>query len=193
MLGSFAMPQFPTAQEWARSLFEEAARHLQDARVLHLAQRYPASTASAMKAAELGLKSHLVLEGALGWWEGIHTTHTPWKTASTHPVLGPALRSLERHHPTLPVRIQDLELLAPSKPGSGKFQQQEEANPEYPFVSVDPTGGPASNQAIITCPSVYLMEGDSIEYYTTARDVLAAMLTLSPEIGAWSVSLPSAL
>ena len=65
-----ALPTFPDAPEYARALFEEAARHLEDARVLHGASRYAAGISSSAKAAELGVKCVLVLDRAMGWWDG---------------------------------------------------------------------------------------------------------------------------
>lgn len=58
---------FPEPVIVARAFFEEGIRHLEDAQILHNLSRYPASIASAMKAAEFGVKSVLILDGALGW------------------------------------------------------------------------------------------------------------------------------
>ncbi len=58
---------FPREGQMAEAFYREAARHLQDARVLHRSQRHPGSITSAMKAVELGLKSVLIIDGATGW------------------------------------------------------------------------------------------------------------------------------
>ncbi len=72
-----AQAQFPDKDVLACALFKEAIRHQEDARILHDAQRYPAAIASAMKAAELGVKTIIVLDGALGWWDKTFMTHSP--------------------------------------------------------------------------------------------------------------------
>ena len=78
---------FPDDTVLARALFEEGIRHLEDARVLHSAGRYPAANASSMKAAEIGFKASLILGGAFGWWENVVTSHSPVTDANGHPVL----------------------------------------------------------------------------------------------------------
>jgi hypothetical protein len=40
-------------------------------------RRYAAAITSAMKAAELGVKAVLILDGSMGWWEKMQQTHTP--------------------------------------------------------------------------------------------------------------------
>src|SRR5207244_342536 len=113
------LPFFPSTDDWARALFREAARHLDDARTLHLAARHAAAIASTLKAAELGLKSVLVLDGALGWWDRLHTTHTPLGDISGHQILRRHADRLQAHQTTLPARIRDLEALAPGRSGAG--------------------------------------------------------------------------
>jgi HEPN domain-containing protein len=137
------LPIFPDNQAWARALLEEGLRHLEDARVLHLSGRYPAAIASSMKAAELGLKTVLILDGALGWWERIHSTHTPLADISGHQILRRHFERLVGYRPTLPADVRELEALVPSRPGSGGFQVRIEDNPEYPFFTVtrDPATG----------------------------------------------------
>ena len=64
-------PEFPAGEALARSFFEEGIRHLEDAEALYQAQRYPATIASALKAAEFGvkaiiIKAIIILDGAMG-------------------------------------------------------------------------------------------------------------------------------
>ena len=59
-------PEFPADDLLARYFFEEGIRHLEDAKILYQAQRFPAAIASAMKAAEFGVKAVVILDGAMG-------------------------------------------------------------------------------------------------------------------------------
>jgi hypothetical protein len=69
-------PRFPDGDTLALAFFEEGIRHLEDARILHEGACYPAAISSAMKAAEFGVKSVIILGGAMGWWDKVFTTQT---------------------------------------------------------------------------------------------------------------------
>ena len=128
---------YPNTEVFARAMFEEAIRHLEDAHVLHSAGRLPGAITSSMKAAELGFKSVLVLEGAFGWWENVTKSHSPVTDASSHPALGRVVSSFA---PSVVSLIKEMERLAPSQIGKKAFNNQnnqEERNPEYPFVLFD--------------------------------------------------------
>jgi hypothetical protein len=195
------LPVFPEDAEWARALFAEAARHLGDARLLHGAGRYAAAIASAQKAAELGLKSVLVLDGAPGWWEKLHTTHTPLSDISGHALLKRHEERLKGYNPTLPSKAKELEALAPSRPGAASFSAraganssaQTEANPEYPFFSADPDPNTQLLTPAIHSPADYFGEAASRNYFGTAYSLLTALQTLYSAVAAWGVVLPAAL
>jgi hypothetical protein len=87
MSGTFPSPSFPHSSILARTFFEEGIRHLEDAHILHKSQRYPAAIASAMKAAEFGVKSVIILDGAMGWWDKMFTTHSPLSDINALPFL----------------------------------------------------------------------------------------------------------
>ncbi len=87
------LPLFPNNKEYARALHEEAVRHLEDARILHEAGRYPGSITSSMKAVELSLKAVFVLDGTQGWFDGL-LQHDVLTKAQTNELL-------KRHHEEL--------------------------------------------------------------------------------------------
>ena len=60
-------PSFPDTEAFARAFYVEAARHLEDARILHEADRSASSITSTMKASEFGVKSVLILDNAPGY------------------------------------------------------------------------------------------------------------------------------
>lgn len=186
-------PIFPDAATWSRALFVEAVRHLEDASVLHAAARYAGSLASTLKAAELGLKSVVVLDGAMGWWEKLHTTHTPFADISGHPILRRHAELLQGHSPTLPGLLRELEALAPGRPGADSFQIAVEANPEYPFFSADSDPHTRTLIPAVHSPAHYFGEVASRRYFNVARNLLTALQTLYPAVGAWAVPLPAVL
>src|SRR5690242_16661223 len=94
-------PAFPNQDAYARKFFGEAARHLGDAWILHREGRYPAAITSSMKAAELGLKAVLIVEGSMGWWDQLQRTHKPLDEIRQHPVLKHVYQELEQHDPAL--------------------------------------------------------------------------------------------
>lgn len=183
------LPLFPSQEEWARSLFEEGARHLKDAWTLHTAARHAASIASAAKAAELGVKAVLVLDGAMGWFDALLTSHAPLTNIKGHRALRRHYEQLHRYDQNLARQVEELEQLAPGKPGAGSFEEGREQNPEYPFVavSVDSTGTRLSR---LHRPELYFDAGRSQECYGVARHFLMALQDLYPEVAAWSVALP---
>lgn len=134
--------QFPDKNALARALFEEGIRHLDDACILHIGQRYPAAIASAMKAAELGVKTIVVLDGALGWWDKIFMTHSPITEIKPVPFFQHHIKTLESYvrtsgsqRQTLIGDVMEMEGLAPTRPGAQRYEVEREKNPEYPFLS----------------------------------------------------------
>lgn len=180
---------FPESETLARTMFEEGIRHLDDARLLHLASRYPAAVVSAMKAAKLGFKSALILEGTLGWWENVVTSHSPVKDASSHPLLR---RLVTRLPGDLAAQIRTMESLAPARIGKkafGQSQDQEEKNPEYPFIAIDPV----QNTVVVIKPSESFAEDESREAFEAARALLEELASQYERIRQWNVSVTSAL
>lgn len=189
------MSQFPDSSALGRVFFEEGVRHLEDARILHEAARYPAAIASAMKAAELTIKSVVILGGALGWWDKIFTTHSPLSAISdsrTFPYFQHHIVALSRTDKTLVAEIKKMEKLAPLSP-SGPYSLDDQKNPEYPFLSYQPATEDALAEFRLNKPSTHFTQSESQAYYNTAQDLLTAAAAQYPVVGGWGLVLPSAL
>ena len=179
---------FPEPILVARAFFEEGIRHLEDAQILHPLSRYPASIASAMKAAEFGVKAVLILDGALGWWDKMFTTHSPLSDISRLPPFDHHVIALSTDRKTLVLDVKAMEDLAPAKPG-GAFDIEAQRNPEYPFLSYETKSGIFA----LSKPSTHFAESDSKRYYNTAQDLLTAITAQYTAVGGWGLTLPSAL
>ncbi len=178
---------FPNTDAFGQAMFEEALRHLQDAYVLHQASRWPGAITSSMKAAELGFKSILILEETFGWWEKVTTSHSPMGDASAHAVLS---QIVTRFSPRLVSTIKEMERLSPSQLGRKAFsgQNQDERNPEYPFVLVDETG------VSLGKPSSSFVDFQISEnYYEAARELLITAAGQYAVIGGWGLIIPDPL
>lgn len=182
---------FPSGDVLAQAMFEEAIRHLEDARALHEAGRLPGAITSAMKAAELGFKAALLLENTFGWWEGVMTSHTPVTDIGSHVVLGQVVAHFS---PALVTILREMERLSPSRLGKKAFASsrdpinQEERNPEYPFILVEAAA------VRIEKPSDYFMDAQvSRDYYEAARELLTEITTLYAAAGQWKLTLPFVL
>lgn len=193
----FAAPEFPDRISLAQALCQEGLRHLEDARVLHNAVRFPASIASSAKAAELVLKSVLVLDGAMGWWDKALSTHTPLSDIENYLVLRRHFTELQAYNPTLPADVKFLEKLTPSRStakGGGGNQPQQfnqlEENPEYPFLfyGLDPAAGTDTTQ--LRLPSQHFATTDSKKCYSIAHALTSAVMAQYPDIAAWKFSVP---
>jgi len=190
-------PEFPSSEVLARSFFEEGIRHLEDARALHQTQRFPATIASALKAAEFGVKAVIILDGAMGWWDGIFATHTPLSTVDNQrdkPFFQHHITALNNYEGplikknTLVTLVKAMEKLVPTKPG-GSYDIESQQNPEYPFLSYEPS----SSMFALVKPSTHFGEADSKKYYNTAQSLLTALTTQYAIIGGWGLSLPVSL
>ena len=108
---------FPREGQMAEAFFREAARHLQDARILHRNDRPAGSITSAMKAVELGLKSILFLHGAAGWLTAALQTHAVLtEIEKTTLMTQEFLNALTNYDASLLPDIRLLEELTPFKP-----------------------------------------------------------------------------
>ncbi len=188
-----AQAQFPDKNALAHALFKEGIRHLEDACVLHDKQRYPAAIASAMKAAELGVKTVVVLDGALGWWEKLFTTHSPLTEIKELPIFRHHRTILENHRSTLIREVVELESLAPTRPGARAYDIQHEQNPEYPFLSHTIDNTTRAGSFRLDAPSSYFLEADSKKYFNTAQDLLNAITTQYIDVAQWQLTLPESL
>ncbi len=175
---------YPNTEVFARAMFEEAVRHLEDAHVLHDAGRLPGAITSSMKAAELGFKAVLILEGAFGWWENVTKSHSPVTDASGHAVLG---QVVSRFAPSVVSLIKEMEHLSPSQIGKKAFSNQEERNPEYPFVLFD-----GANADWGTPTKSFVDPLLSSTYYNTAHELLTAITAQYTTVGGWDLMLPNA-
>ena len=186
-------PEFPTGEALARSFFEEGIRHLEDAGALHQTQRYPATIASALKAAEFGVKAIIILDGAMGWWD-IFATHIPLSNIDHRdkPFFQHHITAITNYKGTLVRAVKELEELAPAKPG-GSYDLKSQQNPEYPFLTYQSgTSGQPGTFRLVN-PSTHFGEADSKKYYNIAQDLLAAVATQYAIIGSWGLTIPNAL
>ena len=187
-------PEFPTGETLARSFFDESIRHLEDAMTLYQAQRHPAAIASALKAAEFGIKSVIVLDGAMGWWNEIFVTHTPLTNIDNaqKPFFQHHIIAIGNHNPTLVRAVKEMEKLVPAKPG-GTYDTESQQNPEYPFL-IYRTGSAAQSSGFrLVKPSAHFGEADSRKYCNIAQDLLTAITTQYAVIGGWALTLPAPL
>ena len=184
---------FPEKEPFAHAFFAEAARHLEDARILHKAQRYPASITSSMKAAELGMKCVFILDGALGWWDKLFASHKPFEDAKTHVILLYHAETLFKANASLKAGTQRLERLVPNQPGKQNFDPEKEENTEYPFVSVEYDNQNGRACVRVNEPRLYFDSSKSEDLYRIARDVLTAVQAAYPPVAAWQIVLPPAL
>ena len=176
---------FPTDEVLARAMFEEAHRHLEDARILHEAGRLPGAVTSSMKAAELGFKAALILDGAFGWWENVLTSHSPVTDASGHVVLR---QSVARLTPEIVTVLREMERFSPARLGKKAFNNQEEDNPEYPYVLIQGT-----NVAIGKPSDYFVVPQNSRRYHEAARELLAEITSLYAIVGLWNAPPPAPL
>ena len=185
-------PEFPSGSVLARSFFEESIRHLEDAYVLHQAQHYPAAIASAMKAAEFGVKTVIILDGAMGWWDKIFLTHSPLSDMDSKdkPYFQPHIETLTNYRDTLVAEVKLMEKLSPAKPG-GSYEIETQRNPEYPFLSYQSGSAGQPGKFRMNRPSTHFSEADSKNYYNTAQDLLTAVASQYATIGTWGLAIPS--
>lgn len=192
MSSNMPRPYPPDPETLARAYFEEGVRHLEDAHILHEAGRHPAAIASAMKAAEFGVKSVIILDGAMGWWDKIFATHNPLSDIDNpNSPFQYHVVTLAGHSGTLISDVKKMEKLSPGRPG-GAYRIEEQQNPEYPFLSYhqDATG---SNEFRLSNPSTHFGETDSKRYFNTAQDLLVAVAAQYAMVGGWGMVIPEPL
>ena len=189
MSNAIPQPQMPSSETLARAYFEEGVRHLEDARVLHEAHRYPAAITSSMKAAELGVKAVVILGGAMGWWDKVFTTHKPLDDIdNSTSAFQYHVVALAGYNQTLIADVKEMEKLAPAKPG-GSYDIGSQQNPEYPFLSYQRASIINPGEFRLNKPSTHFAEADSRGYYNTAQDLLTAVVTQYATIGSWGLVL----
>ncbi len=161
----------------AKAFFQEATRHLQDARVLHRAQRFAGSVTSSMKATELGLKSVLFQYGATGWLEPALQTHRVFAEINRSSLLTQNfLDALSNYDAQLSFDIELLEELVPFKPDIKKLEISQAGNTEYPFFAFVP-GTVPSTTAKMYQPEAYFTSTDSEKHFGTAHRLESAPLS----------------
>jgi hypothetical protein len=155
--------------------------------------RYPGAITSSMKAAELGIKAALIVDGSLGWWDRLQQTHKPLEDIRSHGVLQCHYQALHQHAPALITGVAALEKLVPSRPDIQKFSEETEANAEYPFFYLEPSTAGAPATSHLVGPSEYFTESHSRDHYRAAHDLLTAYRTLYIQIRSWNHRLPRPL
>ncbi len=180
---------FPREEKLAKAFFQEAARHLQDARIFYRNQRHPGSITSSMKAVELSLKSILFLHGAVGWLDSALQTHKVFAEISKTPFLTQHfLDALSNYDTALLSDLALLEELVPFKPDIKKLEMSHAANTEYPFFAFVP-GPPPSTTFQLYTPETFYTASDSRKHFLTAHRLLSALQALFPETKAWKIRL----
>lgn len=182
---------FPDPQALARSFYEEAVRHLMDSHCLHQGGSAAGAIASAMKAGELGAKSILISQNALGIYDKVFNTHKPYTELETHPILRRLTYDLDTFRAGLASEVREMEGLEPKPFGKRNFEAAE-ANTEYPFLlkTADPTG---SSRIEIRRPQTYFTQPNSLRYCRIAHELLTALPALEAVVASWRVILPARL
>jgi hypothetical protein len=186
-------PAFPTTEEFARSFFGEAIRHLADARVLHTSGRHAASITSSMKTAETGVKAALILENVMGLYDRVFATHKPLTIIEGNRILKRLNSALEMQRAGLSADVKAMESLEPTAFGKGEYDPAKgAANTEYPFLEgrVDAS---ANLSTVILSPQAYFSQADSLRYYLLSRELLTALPQLNPVMKGWGLPLPESL
>ena len=184
-----ALLPFPRENQYAQALFNEACRHLADARILHVGKRYAGSITSTMKAVELSLKASIILYGGSNWLDSALQTHNVFAEIKKWPnVTQSFLDILHTHDPTLLADLEVLERLIPNKPDLKKLEYELAANTEYPFFAFIP-GAMPSLSIMLYLPGLHFTQAESIKHFQTAYRLVTALQTLSPEMAAWKARL----
>ncbi len=184
---TFSVP-LPGDSEMARAYFSEAIRHLQDARILHEAGRYAGAITSAMKAAELGLKSVLILYGVRGWHDLL--THRVIATVKSISILDDLMDALKSQYPSIVLEVEELERLVPDRQNLSKLALADAQNTEYPFFAEEFN---LSRNYRLYLPEIHFDEAKSVTSFRTALRLLSAIQAISPEVSAWGLMLGSSL
>lgn len=175
---------FPKHGDYARSLFTEATRHLLDARILHLADRYPGSITSSLKAVELSLKALLLLDGTTTLLDKLFQTHNVFTNVVSKYFKTTHLDILSTYDAWLPSDLIQLELLIPGRQDIQNMDIIQAANTEYPFFAQYSPAIP-----VLYMPGFYFIQTNSEKHFRTTHRLLFALQTLYPEITAWSIPL----
>ena len=182
---------FPDPQALAHSFYEEAVRHLMDSHCLHQGGSAAGAIASAMKAGELGAKSVLISQNALGIYDRVFNTHKPYTELETHPILRRLTHDLDAFRAGLALEVREMEGLEPKPFGKRNFEAAE-ANTEYPFLlkTTDPSGGSSIE---IRRPQTYFTQANSLRYCRIAHELLTALPSLEAVMASWQIALPPRL
>lgn len=155
-----------------------------DARILHVADRYPGSITSSLKAVELGLKSLLLLDGTTVLLDKLFQTHNVFTAIVVRHYRTTHLDILSTYDALLPSDIIQLEILIPSRQDIQNLDINQTANTEYPFYAQIPPSIPA-----LYIPGSHFGLPDSEKHFRTAHRLLSALQTLYPEIATWGIPL----
>jgi len=182
---------FPGPEVLARAFYEEAVRHLTDSYCLHHGGSAAGAIASAMKAGELGAKSVLILQNALGIYDRVFNTHKPYTELENHPILGRLTHDLDNFRANLSLEVREMEGLEPKPFGKRNFEAGE-ANPEYPFL-LKAISSSGTLTAEVRRPHTYFTQADSLRYCRIAHELLTSLPALEARIASWQVALPARL
>jgi len=182
---------FPDPPALARAFYEEAVRHLTDGYCLHQHGSAAGAIASAMKAGELGAKSVLILQNAMGIYDRVFNTHKPYTELESHPILRRLTHDLDAFRANLSLEVREMEGLEPKPFGKRNFEAAE-ANTEYPFL-LRTTAPSGASETEIRRPQVYFTQADSLRYCRIAHELLTALPTLEAVIASWRLVLPPRL
>jgi len=182
---------FPNPPDLARAFYQEAVRHLMDGHCLHQGGAAAGAITSAMKAGELGAKSVLISQNALGIYDRVFNTHKPYTELETHPVLRRLTHDLNAFRAGLSLEVREMEGLEPKPFGKRNFESAE-ANTEYPFL-LKTTAPSGSSSIEIRSPQTYFTQEDSLRYCRIAHELLTALPSLESVVASWQIALPPRL
>ena len=162
-----------------------------DGHLLHQGGSAAGAIASAMKAGELGAKSVLILQNALGIYDRVFNTHRPYTEIESHPLLRRLTHDLDSFRAGLSSEVREMEGLEPKPFGKRNFEAAE-ANTEYPFLlrTVGPSGDSITE---IRRPQTHFTRVDSLRYCRIAHELLTALPALEVVIAPWRLVLPARL
>lgn len=182
---------FPDPEALAHAFYEEAVRHLTDSYCLHQSGSAAGAIASAMKAGELGAKTVLILENALGIYDRVFNTHRPYTELESHPILRRLTHDLDAFRANLSLEVREMEGLEPKPFGKRNFEAAE-ANTEYPFL-LKTTDASGEINTEVRRPQIHFIQADSLRYCRIAHELLTALPTLKAVMASWRIALPPKL
>ncbi|HEY3330702.1 MAG TPA: hypothetical protein VGK19_11810 [Capsulimonadaceae bacterium] len=155
---------------------------------MHANHRFAAAITSSAKAVELAIKTSILLNNSMGWWDKVFSTHKPLDDIANHAVLKGIIPIVDAQDGSLRSAIIAIERLAPSAPGKNQFASDGEENTEYPYLGLDNSADPTTLK--IFHPGEKFGLADSEKHLQTARRTLVAIAGGYKEVADWALKIP---